>query len=90
MLPARYKSQQKPKRFESHFGLDAADCYRAADLAEALKISYRQLNYIISFGRFPEPDFSNGSLRGWKPETIRRHDENLARRVEKIATRRRS
>ncbi len=88
MLPARYRIQLKPKDFVAHFGFEAADCYRACELAEALGINYRQLNYIIDKGRFPKPDFSTRCLRGWKLDTVRRHDEDLARRVVKIAARR--
>lgn len=90
MLPARYRVQLKQKDFVAHFGFEAADCYRADELAEALGINHRQLNYIIDKGRFPEPDFSARCLRGWKPDMVRRHDEGLARRVAKIAARRRS
>jgi hypothetical protein len=90
MLPDRYRVQQRPKDFVVHFGFEAADCYRAAELAEALGIHYYQLNYLISAGRFPEPDFSIRCLRGWKPDTVRRHDKALEARVAKIAARRRS
>lgn len=67
------------------FGTEAANCFRAHHIAQALGVPWYSLNYSILKERFPKPDFRAQAMRAWKRETLEEFSPGLAKKVAKIA-----
>lgn len=50
-----------------------------AQFAEALLVSRRTLERMLSAGKVPRPDLRAGRMPRWKPETVRRWIDSQAR-----------